>query len=98
MPSTAYHFLCLFDLFFFFRDRVSLCSVGCPGIHDGDEADLELTKICLLSAAHLCQELPRGAIHVFLDHQERVQYNGFFVCTCEHMYVCVHVDVCWRGE
>jgi hypothetical protein len=28
--------------FFFSRDRVSLCSLGCPGTHSVDQADLEL--------------------------------------------------------
>jgi hypothetical protein len=28
--------------FWFFRDRVSLCSLGCPGTHFVDQADLEL--------------------------------------------------------
>jgi hypothetical protein len=30
------------SLFFFFRDRVSLCSPGCPGTHSVDQAGLEL--------------------------------------------------------
>ena len=30
------------DLNFFFRDRVSLCSPGCPGTHFVDQAGLEL--------------------------------------------------------
>jgi hypothetical protein len=29
-------------LFLFFRDRVSLCSPGCPGTHFVDQAGLEL--------------------------------------------------------
>ncbi|EDL03845.1 mCG147086 [Mus musculus] len=35
----------IFDFFFFFlvfRDRVSLCSPGCPGTHSVDQAGLEL--------------------------------------------------------
>jgi hypothetical protein len=32
----------LFFCFFVFRDRVSLCSPGCPGTHIVDQADLEL--------------------------------------------------------
>jgi hypothetical protein len=42
-PSLALHlgFICLF-LFFFFRDRVSLCSPGCPETHSVDQAGLEL--------------------------------------------------------
>jgi len=42
----------LFDAFFknyyfFFSDRVSLSSPGCPGTHSVDQADLELTEILL---------------------------------------------------
>jgi len=28
-----------------FRDRVSLCSPGCPGMHSVDQASLELTEL-----------------------------------------------------
>jgi hypothetical protein len=31
--------------FFFFRDRVSLCSPGCPGTHSVDQAGLELRNL-----------------------------------------------------
>jgi hypothetical protein len=31
-----------FFLFLLFRDRVSLCSPGCPGTHSVDQASLEL--------------------------------------------------------
>jgi hypothetical protein len=31
-----------FDLFFFFQDRVSLCSPGYPGIHFVDQGGLKL--------------------------------------------------------
>jgi hypothetical protein len=30
---------------FFFRDRVSLCSPGCPGTHSVDQAGLELRNL-----------------------------------------------------
>ena len=33
-------FVCLFVLFF--RDRVSLCSLGCPGTHFVDQAGLKM--------------------------------------------------------
>ena len=39
--SNAWSFV-LFYLFRFFRDRVSLCSPGCPGTHSVDQAGLEL--------------------------------------------------------
>jgi hypothetical protein len=37
----------LFFFFFFnvFRDRVSLCSSGCPGTHSVDQAGLELRNL-----------------------------------------------------
>jgi hypothetical protein len=38
-------FICFFVLFFLvFRDRVSLCSPGCPGTHFVDQAGLELSN------------------------------------------------------
>jgi hypothetical protein len=36
-----------FGFGFFFRDRVSLCSSGCPGTHFVDQAGLELREIHL---------------------------------------------------
>ena len=30
-----------------FQDRISQCSLGCPGTHFVDQADLKLTEICL---------------------------------------------------
>jgi hypothetical protein len=42
-------FLLLFFIFIFiflvFRDRVSLCSPGCPGTHFVDQAGLELRNL-----------------------------------------------------
>jgi hypothetical protein len=34
--------VCVFVFVFDFRDRVSLCSPGCPGTHSVDQAGLEL--------------------------------------------------------
>jgi hypothetical protein len=40
---TKGHLFCLFVcLFFVFRDRISLCSPGCPETHSVDQACLEL--------------------------------------------------------
>jgi hypothetical protein len=36
------YFVCLFVCFCFFQDRVSLCSLGCPGTHFVDQAGLKL--------------------------------------------------------
>jgi hypothetical protein len=39
-------FVCLFlFLLLFFRDKVSLCSPGCPGTHSVDQAGLELRNL-----------------------------------------------------
>ena len=35
-------FFCFFVFFLVLRDRVSLCSPGCPGTHSVDHAGLEL--------------------------------------------------------
>jgi hypothetical protein len=35
----------IFFKLFFFRDRVSLCSSGCPGTHSVDQAGLELRNL-----------------------------------------------------
>jgi hypothetical protein len=40
-----YFFLCLFVCLFVFQDRVSLCSLGCPGTHSVDQAGLELRNL-----------------------------------------------------
>jgi hypothetical protein len=47
----------------FFRDRVSLCSPGCPGTHSVDQAGLELwnpPSLCLPSAGikGMCHHCP----------------------------------------
>jgi hypothetical protein len=38
-------FLFFLFLFLVFRDRVSLCSPGCPGTHSADQAGLELRNL-----------------------------------------------------
>ena len=38
----SFLFVCLF---FAFRDRVSLCSLGCPGTHSVDQAGLKLRNL-----------------------------------------------------
>jgi hypothetical protein len=40
--NISFLLLLLLLLFLFFRDRVSLCSPGCPGTHSVDQAGLEL--------------------------------------------------------
>jgi hypothetical protein len=38
-------FFFFFSFFLVFRDRVSLCSPGCPGSHSVDQAGLELRNL-----------------------------------------------------
>jgi hypothetical protein len=47
--------LLLLLLFVLFRDRVSLCSFGCPGTHSVDQAGLEL-RILSASASRVLGE------------------------------------------
>jgi hypothetical protein len=54
-PEGQNNVFCFLGFFFFlvFRDRVSLCSPGCPGAHFVDQAGLKTQKsacLCLLSA------------------------------------------------
>jgi hypothetical protein len=75
-PLLSYP-LFLFSLFFFFWDRVSLCSPGCHGSHSVEEAGFELIEthsyLCLLSAGikgpchhHLCPALSGHSLTVTL--------------------------------
>ena len=47
--TTVFFFVCLFvcllACLFVLRDRVSLCSLGCPGTHSIDQAGLELRNL-----------------------------------------------------
>jgi hypothetical protein len=43
-PDLLFCFV-FFVLFFAFRDRVSLCSPGCPGTHSVDQAGLQLRNL-----------------------------------------------------
>jgi hypothetical protein len=37
--------LAIYIMLFFFQDRVSMCSPGCPGIHSVDQAGLKLRNL-----------------------------------------------------
>jgi hypothetical protein len=38
----SFLFVCLVGWFLVFQDKVSLCSLGCPGTHSVDQAGLKL--------------------------------------------------------
>ena len=44
-PNNSANFENFFFSFFFFHDRVSLCSPGCPGTHSVEQAGLELRNL-----------------------------------------------------
>jgi hypothetical protein len=70
-----------FLLFLVFRDRVSLCSPGCPGTHFVDQAGLETQK-----SACLC--LPSAGIKGVRHHAQVI--SGFLV---ESAAVLVYIQL-----
>jgi hypothetical protein len=67
--KEAQHLRALAALFFFFlvfRDRVSLCSLGCPGTHSVDQAGLELRNLPASASRVLglkaCATTPRSLL------------------------------------
>jgi hypothetical protein len=73
--------------FGFFRDRVSLCSPGCPGTHFVDQAGLE-------SEIHL--PLPPKCWITGMRHHCPAHTQCFlkiYVCLYVCMYVCMYVCV-----
>jgi hypothetical protein len=65
-PKLLGYFILFYFLFLFgfFRDRVSLCSPGCPGTHSVDQAGLELRNLPASAAQVLglkaCTTTPSG--------------------------------------
>jgi hypothetical protein len=45
MNCVSWYFFCFVFFVCLFRDRVSLCSPGCPGTHSIDQAGLELRNL-----------------------------------------------------
>jgi hypothetical protein len=66
----GFFFVCLFLVFCFlflvFRDRVSLCSPGCPGTHFVDQAGLELrnppASASRVLGSKACATTPGGTV------------------------------------
>jgi hypothetical protein len=73
-------FVCLFVLFLFFPDRVSLCSPGCPGTHSVDQAGLELrnspASASQVLGLKVCATFAR-LLKFFLDESIHRQDLGF---------------------
>ena len=99
------NYFILFIYFLVFRDRVSLCSPGCPGTHSIDQAGLELRNLPASASRVLelkaCATMPGLAgrfqpltylfIHVFI-------YSCMYVCIYLFMYVCMYLFIFWFFE
>jgi hypothetical protein len=79
---NCFLFVCLFVCLFVFRDKVSLCSSGCPGTHFVDQAGLEL------------RNLPASASGV-LGLKACATMPG--ITSCTHICVCM-CFVCGVGD
>ena len=71
------------DLIFFFRDRVSLYSPGCPGTHSVDQAGLELrdlpasaSQVLGLKAWATTVQLGGYYLRIDLDRIECMGWDG----------------------
>jgi hypothetical protein len=58
-----------FFVCFVFRDRISLCSPGCPGTHFVDQAGLKLPSNGIKGEHHHARLAPAVLIH-FIDHAD----------------------------
>ena len=61
--------------FGFFQDRVSLCSLGCPGTHSVDQAGLEL------------RDLP-ASLNIFLNDSFLVFYALLLCLILKEYFAC----------
>jgi hypothetical protein len=78
-------FIYLFIYFFIFRDRVSLCSPGCPGTHFVDQAGLELRNLPA-SAARVPPECILKACAATPSHFE-------VFCVCMYINIFPHRSI-----
>jgi hypothetical protein len=62
---------CFVFCFMFFQDRVSLCSLDCPGTHSVDQAGLELEQ--LHKGLHPCKYLKWVIEEMFVKAHSRKQ-------------------------
>jgi hypothetical protein len=76
-----YLFFCFLGVFlvFFFQDRVSLCSSGCPGTHSVDQAGLELRD-------------PPASASQGVRHHTRLYF--YFLIKVLFLSMCVSVCLC----
>jgi hypothetical protein len=69
-----------FFSFLVFRDRVSLCSPGCPGTHSVDQVGLELRNLPASASRVLglkvCATTP-GTSNFLIDYEESEKQEGW---------------------
>jgi hypothetical protein len=98
-------YVCMYVCIWFFRDRVSRCSPGCPGTHFVDQASLKLRNLPASASQVLglkaCTTTP-GLICSFKNKPILLKlFLHLCVCVCVHVHVrvplfahmCVHVLV-----
>jgi hypothetical protein len=90
------HFFFFFSFFFFvFRDRVSLCSPGCPGTHFVDQAGLELRNLPASASRVLglkvCTTTP-GLCISFL-RKKKMMVTSIYSKGNSHVLVCVSITL-----
>jgi hypothetical protein len=78
-----------FFFFFFSRDRVSLCSPGCPGTYSVDQAGLKLRNLPASASQMLglkvCTTLP--GLVLFLNFLLCIRFSTLFISG----FVCLFV-------
>jgi hypothetical protein len=82
--------------FLVFRDRVSLCSPGCPGTHSVDQAGLKLrnppASAPQMLGLKMCATTP-GSNFLFLKHPSLLVFAELDGCVNIHYYLAVIFSV-----
>jgi hypothetical protein len=85
---------CSYCFFFFFRDRDSLCSPGCPGTHFVDQAGLELrnppASASPVLGLKVCATTAWPGIPTVLKMTFSFNFLHFNYL-CEGGYICMHM-------
>jgi hypothetical protein len=90
---------CLFFVFVF-RDRVSLCSSGCPGTHSVDQAGLELRNLPASASQVLGLKVP-SRLCLFLRTRFFIGFSEiliWFLFCCLRRGVTVEHWMAWNSD
>jgi hypothetical protein len=91
----------LFCFVFLFRDRVSLCSPGCPGTHSVDQAGLELrnppASASRVLGSKACATTPSYGAEFLMDVSMFSMLSLFFCAVWANVNIVrSHSSVQWR--